>query len=147
MTNVTVAKMSENDILAVCKVEESCFSVPFKENDLRSYLENPIWNLLVAKIDNTVVGYISYIVIGDEADLVNIAVLPEYRGKKVGQALLHELVMDADSRELQYIHLEVRASNRVAINLYTKYGFIPVGVSKNHYSNPTEDAIRMNLML
>ena len=57
MTNVTVAKMSENDILAVCKVEQSCFSVPFKEEDLRSYLENPIWNLLVAKIDNTVVGY------------------------------------------------------------------------------------------
>ncbi len=137
--------MSENDIEAVCKIEETCFSVPFKAEDLRSYLENPIWNLLVAKIDGLAIGYISYIVIGDEADLVNIAVLPEYRGKGVGQALLHELVMDASSRDLKCVHLEVRESNQVAISLYTKYGFTVVGVSKNHYSNPTENALRMNL--
>lgn len=147
MEQIEICKMQSLDVSAVCEIERACFSMPFKENDFYEYLKNPLWHLLVAKIDGKVVGYISYMIIGYDADLVNIAVLPEFRGKKVGQALLHELVMDADSRDLEYIHLEVRKSNASAINLYTKYGFVIVGQSKNHYSNPTEDALRMNLAL
>ena len=140
-----ICKMDASDVLAVCEIEKICFSYPFKEQDFNNYLQNPLWSFWVAKYDGVVVGYVSYMVIGSEADIVNIAVLPEYRGKKIGQALLHEVVLDADSRDIEYIHLEVRKSNEAAIALYTKYGFITVGVSKNHYSNPTEDALRMNL--
>lgn len=147
MENVEIAKMSIEDLPFVCEIEQKCFSVPFKKEDFISYLNDPYWNFLVAKVDGVVVGYLSYIVLFSEATLVNVAVLPEYRGKKIGQALLHELVMIADSSELTSICLEVRKSNQVAINLYTKYGFVTVGVSKNHYSLPTEDALRMNLTL
>ena len=147
MENVEIAKMSIEDLPFVCEIEQKCFSVPFKKEDFISYLNDPYWNFLVAKVDGVVVGYLSYIVLFSEATLVNVAVLPEYRGKKIGQALLHELVMIADSSELTSICLEVRKSNQVAINLYTKYGFVTVGVSKNHYSLPTEDALRMNLCL
>lgn len=145
MSKINIFPMEEKHIPSVLEIECSCFSVPFKENDFKDYLKNPLWHLLVAELDGKIIGYISFMIIYPECDLVNIAVLPEFRGKGVGQALLHQLIMIADSEELTYIHLEVRRSNTSAINLYTKNGFVIVGESKNHYSNPTEDALRMNL--
>ena len=43
--------------------------------------------------------------------------------------------------------LEVRQSNSAAIALYERYGFVPVGISKNHFSAPRENALLMNLEL
>ncbi len=147
MEQIEICKMQPCDVGAVCEIERACFSVPFKEKDFLEYLQSPLWNLLVAKVGGRTAGYISYMVTYDDADLVNIAVLPELRGRKIGQALINELIMDARGRDIKCIHLEVRKSNAVAINLYTKYGFVVVGESKNHYSSPTEDALRMNLSL
>ena len=147
MEQIEICKMQPLDVSAVCEIERACFSMPFKENDFLEYLENPLWTLLVARNNGVAVGYISYMVIGAEADLVNIAVLPDFRGKRLGQALLNALITDANSRGIECIHLEVRKSNEVAINLYTKLGFEVVGESKNHYSNPTENALRMNLYI
>ena len=147
MSNLEIVAMSENDIEAACEIEKRCFSVPFKKEDLKCYFESPIWHFLVAKLDGVVIGYLSYMAIGDEADLVNIAVLPEFRGKKAGKSLLCKLIENARYCNIKCIHLEVRESNEIAISLYKKYGFVVVGVSKNHYSSPTEDALRMNLNL
>ncbi len=121
--------------------------MPFKEKDFLELFESQHWHFFVAKYDEKIVGYISFISICDETDLVNIAVLPEHRGKKIGQALLDALISDARARGTKCIHLEVRKSNTVAIKLYNKYGFLVVGESKGFYSNPTEDALRMNLYI
>lgn len=145
MEQIEICKMQSQDVGAVCEIERACFSMPFKEGDFFEYLENPLWTLLVARCNGVAVGYISYMVIASDADLVNIAILPSFRGKGLGKALLNALILDAKERCLECVHLEVRKSNEVAIKLYTKLGFEVVGESKNHYSNPTENALRMNL--
>lgn len=145
--NVEILRMTRDDVPIVAAVDKSVFSVPFKEQDFYEYIDNPLWSFYVAKCDGKIVGYISYMIIFNDADLVNVGILPEYRGLGIGTKLLHEMVMDCDSRDVSYIHLEVRKSNSVAIKLYESFGFIVVGVSKNHYKEPTEDALRMNLCL
>lgn len=147
MACIEITNMTEAEVDDACKIEQACFSIPFKRDDLLRYLNDPYWHFLVAKADGAVVGYLSYMVIFDEATLVNVAVLPEFRGKKIGKALLQSLITDAKSRKLSIICLEVRESNQTAIGLYTKFGFMVAGVSKNHYSAPVENALRMNLTL
>ena len=145
--NIEILRMTREDVPCVAEIDKNVFSASFKEQDFYEYLENPLWSFFVAKCDGKIVGYISYMIIYSDADLVIVCVLPEYRGLGIGKNLLHEMVMDCDTRDITYIHLEVRKSNSVAIKLYESYGFVVVGVSKNHYKEPTEDALRMNLCL
>ena len=144
---IKITKASRDDAPSLASIDSKVFGGSFKEQDFLDYFSNPLWSFYVASCDGEIVGYISYMVIYSDADLVNIGVLPQYRGLGIGKMLLHEMVMDCDDRDLTYIHLEVRKSNSVAINLYESFGFVTVGTSKNHYKEPTEDALRMNLCL
>lgn len=143
MAKITISKMLKEESHDVAKIEGAIFSCAFKESDFLNYFGNPLWHFLVAKIDEKIVGYISYMIICDEGEIVNIAVLPEYRGLKIGKKLLFEMIQACKNENAICIHLEVRKSNTVAINLYESYGFLVTGVSKNHYKEPLEDAIRM----
>jgi ribosomal-protein-alanine N-acetyltransferase len=119
--------------------------MPFTESALNELFLNTSWHFFVAKAENKVVGYISFFCILDETEIANVCVLPEYRGRGIGKALT-KCAIDFN-KEINGIKvmLEVRKSNITAIRLYESLGFIPVGVSKNHYKLPTEDAILMNL--
>ena len=90
-----------------------------------------------------VVGYGGTWIILDEAHVTNIAVHPEFRGKKIGELLLQGLITRAVWRGARRMTLEVRKSNTVAQNLYTKWGFQPRGIRKGYYSDTKEDAIIM----
>ncbi len=141
---ISVIPMEREHIDAVCSLEAAIFSVPFKKKDIEELFLNTSWRFFVAIADEAVVGYISLYLIIDEKEIVNLCVLPEYRGLGIGASLVfHALEYERD--KTSRVMLEVRASNESAISLYKKFGFMPVGVSKNHYSHPREDAILMNL--
>jgi [ribosomal protein S18]-alanine N-acetyltransferase len=82
-------------------------------------------------------------------DLLTIGVDPDYQGKKLGALLLEQTLKKALEIEVKECFLEVRVSNQVAINLYTKYSFKEVGVRKGYYNpvgnEPAEDAYTMHL--
>ena len=147
MATAIIEKITENDISSLVKIDEIVFGGTFKESDFLGYVDSSIYRFYVAKIDGVNVGYIGYTVIVDEAEIINVGVLPEYRGLKIGNALMDTLIDDLKKSNASCVHLEVRKSNFVAISMYEKYGFIVVGTSKNHYTDPTEDALRMNLCL
>lgn len=144
---IKISFISENDVPCVAKIEAVCFSSPFTERDILGYLSNPIWNFLVARLEWGVVGYISFTKILDEIQIVNVATNPDYRRNGVGKALIAALLDYAKENSVTKLFLEVRESNIPAINLYTGFGFEKAGISKNHYSKPTENAILMNLIL
>ncbi len=143
--SIKIEQIAKKDAPCVAKIEAECFSTPFKESDILEYIDNPIWNFFVARLDGNVVGYISFTTILDECQIVNVATTPSARKMGVGKALVGELLKFATKNEIKKIFLEVRESNVPAINLYKKFGFLAVGVSKNHYSQPAENAILMNL--
>lgn len=145
MAEITISRMQRDDICEVAKIEGNIFRFGFSESDFLNYIDNPIYHFSVARLDNKIVGYISYMIICDEGEIINVGVMPEYRGLKIGKKLLFEMIQDCKSKNAICVHLEVRRSNYVAINLYEGFGFLTVGVSKNHYKEPTEDALRMTL--
>lgn len=142
---IKIEPISKNDAPCVAKIEKECFSTPFSEDDILGYIDNPIWHFFVAKLDENTVGYISFTKILDECQIVNVAVSKGARKMGIGSLLIEKLLDFCRQNDICKLFLEVRESNEAAINLYEKFGFAKVGLSKNHYSMPTENALLMNL--
>ncbi|MFS8631054.1 MAG: ribosomal protein S18-alanine N-acetyltransferase [Bacillales bacterium] len=136
--------MEEKDIDQIVKIEEECFAVPWSresfENELRL---NRFARYVVLEDRNKIIGYCGSWVIIDEAHITNIAILPEYRGRKLGEALLKKVMDVARQEGAKRMTLEVRVSNHVAISLYRKLGFQGGGIRKNYYTDNQEDALIM----
>jgi ribosomal-protein-alanine N-acetyltransferase len=87
-----------------------------------------------------IIGYCGAWIVVDEAHVTNIAILPAYRGKKLGEALLNKLISIAREMGARSMTLEVRVTNYAAQSLYRKFGFQTGGIRKNYYSDNQEDA-------
>ena len=96
----------------------------------------------VSKIDTEVFGYISYRVILDEVEIMNIVTREDARNMGIASSLLSYLIRNVDASKF---NLEVNENNKVAIKIYKKFGFVEVGERKNYYNNGEENAILMSL--
>ena len=134
-------KMDEPHVAQIAELEKVCFSDPWSINSITYELTNPLSNWFVAVEGDKVVGYIGSQAVMDEADIMNVAVSPEYRRQGIAQGLIDTLIKALQEKGVVCLFLEVRASNESAINLYDKNGFLQVGRRKNYYHNPKEDAL------
>ena len=142
-----VRPANENDIAAIAEIERKCFSEPWSENAFRSCL-NESADLFVLEAEGAIGGFAVFDrTLGNEAELHNIAIAPEMRGKGLSRLLMDAIIASAHQNNVERIMLEVRASNEAAIALYTKYGFEKVGLRPGYYRHPTENAILMDLLL
>ena len=136
-----IVNMNESHVAQVAELEKICFSDPWSENSVASELKNPLSCWLVAEEDGVVAGYIGSQTVMDESDMMNVAVHPDHRRKGVAESLVNELIEALKKRGSRCLTLEVRASNEPAKALYEKLGFVQVGLRKNYYRNPKEDAL------
>ncbi len=125
-------------------IERACFSMPWTSGQILSQLKDDTHEFLAA-LDNTgkVLGYVGMMTVLDEGYIANVAVEPAYRRQGIGDRLIERLTEIAAERRLSFVTLEVRAGNRPAIALYEKHGFVPVGLRRNYYMQPREDALLM----
>ena len=137
-----VISIEHRHIKDIAMLEKACFSTPWSEETILSAFKNGT-RFFVAEKNGAVLGYVGISAIIDEGYITNIAVFPEYRNMGVATALLNELFYFAKENSLAFISLEVRESNKNAISLYEKFGFLQDGKRKNFYTNPTEDALIM----
>ena len=144
---ITVRAASEEDIPAIAELEQLCFSVPWSEKALRETLSSPHARLFCAVLGGVVIAYGGCYLLGDDADITNIATHPEYRRRGAAAAVLEVLTACAKEAGMLAIHLEVRSSNAPAIALYEGFGFSVDGLRKNYYKNPTENAVLMTFSL
>jgi len=100
---------------------------------------------LTALVDGEIAGNIAVNEVVDEADIIDVDVMPDYRRRGIANKLLAQAELNAVLRGCTKVHLEVRESNAAARALYEKRGYQIVGCRPNYYSNPTEDAILMTL--
>jgi ribosomal-protein-alanine N-acetyltransferase len=98
---------------------------------------------LVARDGTSVVGYAGLMVIVDDAHVTTVAVAPSHQHRGIGTRLLLVLLRDAIALGAERVTLEVRASNRSAQALYSRFGFAPSGVRKGYYVDNREDAVIM----
>ena len=138
-----IVRMNESHVAAVAELEKICFSDPWSEKSVASELNNKLALWLVAEEEGRVAGYIGSQTCGDESDVMNVAVHPDFRRRGIAEALVKDLVDQLKAIGSRCLTLEVRASNAPAIALYEKMGFVEVGRRKNYYRNPREDALIM----
>lgn len=109
--------------------------------------DNNIYYVAKDTHTDTVVGFAGIMIVADEAELLNIAVSSNYRRYGIAKRLLEHLFTLARQQGAYRMLLEVRKSNEGARALYEQMGFSKLGIRKNYYSGPTEDAIIMECSL
>ena len=147
MADIIISDYTADDLKAVAEIEKVSINPPWSFKAICDFSECDTSRILVAKLDNTVVGYITYSVVLDEVQIANVATHPDFRRMGIGRKLLCQLYNDSIKNKMSVITLEVRQTNEPAIMLYKKSGYIEVGRRKNYYKNPTEDSLLMNLSL
>ena len=133
---------------AIKEIEKQCFSLPWSRQALISQLPDDMHMFIVAENEQgNAIGYVGMMYVLDEGYISNVAVSPEYRRLGIADALIRELVSKSEEKLLSFVTLEVRESNTPAIELYSKNGFTEVGLRKNYYEKPVENAILMTRFL
>lgn len=107
-----ILPMKEEHIDAVLHIEESCFAIPWTKADFeREMTQNQFAIYRIAVLDGKIVGYAGMWHIVTEGHITNVAVLPEYRRQGIGNALIEEMIVIAEQKEMIGMTLEVRISN------------------------------------
>lgn len=138
---MNILPMTAAHIAPIAALERVCFSDPWPEAAVESELTNPLSLWLVAVEDGQVAGYVGSQSVLGEADVMNVAVSPEFRRRGVARALLLALERRLVENAVHCLTLEVRASNESAISLYHSLGYVQVGRRPNYYHKPREDAL------
>lgn len=145
MSKLRIRKIKEEDVQAVANLEAACFLSPWPEKQIRYEMkENPCSFVYVALLDDDVVGYLDFMITFDSATIDRICVDENHRRNGIAKALLDKMVEVCQKQKdrVDFITLEVRASNKNAIRLYQKNGWIEI-TKKPHYYENGEDAIYM----
>ncbi len=135
-----LAELTEVCLKQVLKIENLCFTSPWSAVELRCVLQDEGALCLGVWARRELIGYaIGYV---EDADfhLASLAVDPAQRRRGWGGVLLQQLLEKARQKGGRVCTLEVRASNRIAQQLYQRHGFQPAGVRPYYYTRPMEHA-------
>jgi [ribosomal protein S18]-alanine N-acetyltransferase len=146
------------DVAGVARLERQAFAVPWTAPSFESLIGARRVLFLVAVAEESASGadpgapppLRGYGVLwwaSDQGELANLAVAPDARGRGVASLLLDRLLDGARAAGLTSVFLEVRVSNGAAASLYEKRGFREVGVRRDYYTRPREDARILRLEL
>jgi ribosomal-protein-alanine N-acetyltransferase len=147
---VFIRRMREEDLPEVLAIERLCFSNPWSRETFQGEIQNRAISfplVVIHREEKRIVGYVVFWQVGDEAQINNVAVHPDYRGRGYGELAMRYVLERLRENRVHFVSLEVRVSNQPAISLYRKLGFTILGVRKNYYTRPDEDAYVMGLML
>lgn len=138
-----IRRMEARDVEQVGANEAVCFSMPWSEQAFHDLLTKKEAIYLVAEVDGQIVGHCGVLDIAGEGEIMNVAVRPEYRSRKIGQQMLEALLTEGKKAGMTAFTLEVRAGNLPAVHIYEKAGFVTEGVRRGFYEKPKEDALIM----
>lgn len=143
MCELIIRRMEERDLPQVAAIEADSFSVPWSEKAFRDSIAMYHTIFLVAELAGEIAGYCGCYQSLEEAEITNVAVRQDLRGQGIARKLLRELFRIGTAQGAFAYTLEVRVSNAPAIHLYETLGFESVGIRRNFYEKPTEDAMIM----
>ena len=141
-----IRPMSEEDLDAVLAIEQASFPAPWKRDHFLHEIAAPHSYPLVALLDGRLAGYVCLMSLFEEAQILNIAVAADHRGRGVALALMEVATALALEKGAETLALEVRSTNRAAIALYERLGFRRCGIRASYYEG-TDDAVLMKKVL
>ncbi|MBS4193242.1 ribosomal protein S18-alanine N-acetyltransferase [Bacillus sp. FJAT-49705] len=142
--SLTFRFLNENDVDEIHKIERESFTMPWtKEAFYNEFTQNKFAVYVGLEEDGNIIGYCGVWIVLDEAHITNVAILPQYRGMKLGEALMREIMEVSADKGAMTMTLEVRVTNHIAQSLYRKLGFQNGAIRKNYYTDNQEDALVM----
>jgi len=148
---IIISHMTEHDLLAVVELEETCGLSRWGWDAYYHEIAQGRGDLmLVARRTSSVesdaqplAGFIAARFAGDEVHINNVAVAEVFRRRGIGAALLGGVLREGARMGARSAILEVRAGNMAAQALYSRLGFVAVGMRRGYYTDPPEDALVM----
>ena len=139
----------EGDLNQVVQIERASFADPWTEESFRRLLAGhpAIFQVMVEPPDDAIVGYVIAFAVGEDAELLNVAVEPKSRGRGLAGQMLDAVLIQLGGRGVRTAFLEVRESNLGARALHGSRGFTEIGRRRNYYRRPVEDALVMRRIL
>lgn len=151
---IVIDKGEGRDVVDVMPVMRAAFDHIYGEawsqSQLTELLMMPGNWMFILRLDNVIAGFAVSRSTLDEAELMLLAVSPDFRGRGFGQKLLEEVISEARRHGAVRLFLEMRADNENALALYEKAGFFPVGQRPQYYRGTDgvlRDAITMSRSL
>lgn len=141
---IKIERMNKNHLENIKNKLNKEFDEFWSFNVLKSELENPLSEYIVAIYNDEVVGYAGIWQPIDEAHVTNIVTRIDKRHNNIGTQMLENLIGIAKEKKLKCVTLEVNEHNENAIKLYEKLNFKKIGRRKKYYNN-VDDAIIMTL--
>jgi ribosomal-protein-alanine N-acetyltransferase len=142
---IDVRRLELRDLNAIEEIERASYRTPWSRSMFAGELAKPS-SLSLGAFDNETGELLGYLIISRYVDawhVMNVAVAPEHRRRKIATMLLDRLFeLTAGDGQRGYT-LEVRVSNDVAIRLYERAGFKPRGIRRGYYTDNREDALIM----
>ena len=139
--------MRERDLPFVMEIERLSFPNPWQESSFRGEIANlhiSYPSVIIYRPQDKIIGYIIFWLVGDEAQISNLAVHPDFKRLGIGGTILHQVLTIMHRMGAKQVILEVRPSNLAARTLYEKNGFTPIGIRRGYYQEPPEDALLMS---
>ena len=136
-----IRQMTRDDLDGAHRLLCEVFGDPWTREMIEGELARRDAQILIAEDGGEVVAFLAFEKILDQAAIEELAVSRRYRRRGVARRMVEQMIASFD--DLCSVTLEVRRSNLPAVSLYTSLGFNEVGVRKNYYSHPTEDALIM----
>lgn len=140
MSDIIIRKAAAEDVPKIAEIEKASIPQPWSEAAFADALTQENAVTLVAETDGEIAGFITGVFLFDNADIYSVATAEQHRKKGIGGKLLTAF-FDTLPTEVETVGLEVRESNLSAISLYEKHGFERVGLRKNFYEQPRENAV------
>ena len=141
---IKIEKMNLSHLDSIKDKLNTQFDTFWNYNILKSELENPLSEYIVAIYNAEVIAYAGIWKALDEGHITNIVTRIDLRHNYIGTQMLKKIVEIAKEKNLKCVTLEVNENNENAIKLYKKFNFKEVGRRKNYYNN-VNDAIIMTL--
>ena len=113
----------------------------YSEKSMLYFLEKPLYHIFYNSISLAIIQ-----VYGEEAELITLAVESKQRKKGVGSDLLKSIIIYLEGLYIKKLFLEVAETNKIALKLYDKVGFITCGLRKDYYSQETDKKADATIM-
>jgi ribosomal-protein-alanine N-acetyltransferase len=144
------APMALADVDDVVALECEVFPHPWSRANFTDSLASGYDAWVLRDAAGTLVAYYLLMGVVDEAHLLDVAVTPELQGHGLGRYMLDKVAARARGMSMASVLLEVRPSNRRALDVYRRYGYVEIGRRRAYYpahEGQREDAIVMRYVL
>ena len=130
--DLVIGEAANEDIEGIIEVLETIYlqDVAWAERAIKKLLATENYVILVAELDDQVVGFIDYYILAsifekwNEETINNLFINKDYQGKGVGSRLLEEVIKRTDEIGIVELHVGPEKKNERAIRLYKKHGFL-----------------------